>query len=153
MVLFSIIYKLLSNMNKPKSNLLPIIRLELLRFILLRTVGTCVLPLIAWLLADWYWLVLSTSLPLSIMLIGFFFVPESPRWLLSKEGKVPKATQILRKVAKTNGKPEPRDLVQRLTVRGTFQYWGLVHTCHEVTSNKAKQYLHLLSIFQLTLAL
>ena len=79
-----------------------------------RTFGTCILPLIAWLTGDWYALILSTSLPLSVMLIGYLFVPESPRWLLSKKEGIPKAAHVLRQVAKVNKRPEPKDLIPRL---------------------------------------
>ena len=68
----------------------------------------CVLPLIAWSIGDWFWVVLATSLPLLLGLIAFMFVPESPRWLLSKKDGVPKATKILQKVAKVNDRPEPK---------------------------------------------
>ena len=79
-----------------------------------RTFGTCILPLIAWLTGDWYALILSTSLPLSVMLIAYLFVPESPRWLLSKKEGIPKAALVLRQVAKVNKRPEPKDLIPRL---------------------------------------
>ena len=63
--------------------------------------GVCLLPLICWLLGDWFWVILVTSLPLVLCLVAYIFVPESPRWLLSV-GKVEDAEDICRKIAREN---------------------------------------------------
>ena len=40
-------------------------------------------------------------------------LPESPRWLLCNE-KYTEAEKLLKKIAKTNGKPEPQQLIDKL---------------------------------------
>lgn len=71
------------------------------------TLGTMSVPILAWLglkeESSWRYFVLFCSIPciLSTMLT-YFWVPESPRWLLTK-GKHDKALRILRQAAITNG--------------------------------------------------
>lgn len=55
---------------------------------------------------DWQYLVISTSSASMFILLSWWFVPESPRWLLSK-GRVKKAERILTDMAKYNNKPVP----------------------------------------------
>ena len=65
-------------------------------------------------------------------------MPESPRWLLSKKGRVDDAAAIISKIAHTNRKPLPNNLMERLSmingvilnepkygVISLFKHWGL----------------------------
>ncbi|XP_054708316.1 organic cation transporter protein-like isoform X2 [Uloborus diversus] len=64
-------------------------------------VGQMLLPLMAWLLQDWYTLQLAITAP-SLLFISFYWIlPESPRWLLSS-GKLQEALPILREAAIAN---------------------------------------------------
>lgn len=74
----------------------------------------CLLPLIAWLTADWFVLSLVTSPVMIITFIGWKFVPESPRWLLSRPNRVKEATKVFKEIAKVNKRPEPQNLESRL---------------------------------------
>ena len=51
-------------------------------------------------------------------MIAVFFggklVPESPRWLLSRVGRISESHKIFRNIAKTNERPKPVDLKVRL---------------------------------------
>ena len=73
----------------------------------------------AWFLRNWRDLQLALTVAPIVFLTLMFFVPESPRWLLSK-GKTVAAEKILRDIAKTNGQTLPDNfsqLVGRLSVR------------------------------------
>lgn len=71
------------------------------------------LSLIAYLIRDWVYLCLSTSLPFILYYFYWFFLPESPRWLLAK-GKYKEALQILETLAKTNNKQLPAHYKEQL---------------------------------------
>lgn len=55
---------------------------------------------------DWQYLVIATSTASMLILLSWWFVPESPRWLLSR-GRVKKAERIIIAMAKYNKKPIP----------------------------------------------
>jgi len=61
---------------------------------------------IAYLLPVWWHMQLVFSLPLLSLLIIYWYLPESPRWLLAN-GHTKKAEQILHEIANYNGKPLP----------------------------------------------
>ncbi|KAL6064920.1 hypothetical protein STEG23_012865 [Scotinomys teguina] len=67
------------------------------------TLGIILLPGIAYFIPSWQGVQLAISLPSFLFLLYYWVVPESPRWLITrKQGE--KALQILRHVAKCNGK-------------------------------------------------
>ena len=51
-----------------------------------------------------------------MVFLGWKFVPESPRWLLSRANRVNEAAAIFQNMARTNKQPVPKDLVPRLEV-------------------------------------
>lgn len=64
--------------------------------------GYCLLPLLAYLVPNWKYLQLALTLPLPIFVIIFWFIPECPRWLVTK-GKLDEANEILKTAAAMNG--------------------------------------------------
>jgi len=56
----------------------------------------------AWAAGSWLYLGLACSLSALLMLLYFLYVPESPRWLLTK-GRVGEAERILQRIAEKNG--------------------------------------------------
>ncbi|CAD5112005.1 DgyrCDS1256 [Dimorphilus gyrociliatus] len=80
-------------------------------------IGQMLLAPMAYYFRKWQTLLIvscSTSIP---FFLGWFFVPESPRWLLQKE-RYHEAHKILQKIARRNGRTCP-DLgtLKRITVR------------------------------------
>ncbi|XP_007899456.1 solute carrier family 22 member 5 [Callorhinchus milii] len=69
-------------------------------------IGYMLLPLFAFFLRGWRILLLVLSVPGAIFLSLWWFIPESPRWLLSK-GRAQEAEAIIRLIAKKNGVTSP----------------------------------------------
>ncbi|XP_037376587.1 solute carrier family 22 member 3 isoform X2 [Talpa occidentalis] len=67
------------------------------------TLGIIILPGIAYFIPNWQGIQLAITLPNFLFLLYFWAVPESPRWLITQK-KGDKALQILRRIAKCNGK-------------------------------------------------
>ncbi|XP_013105063.2 carcinine transporter [Stomoxys calcitrans] len=65
------------------------------------TSAACLLPWIAYYLANWQYLAIATSAPLILVIFTPWLVPESARWLVS-QGKIDKSIEILKKLAKSN---------------------------------------------------
>ena len=49
-----------------------------------------------------------------VVFLGWKLVPESPRWLLSRVGRITETEEIFKQIAKVNKKPAPKDLSRRL---------------------------------------
>ncbi|TRY71792.1 hypothetical protein TCAL_01051 [Tigriopus californicus] len=79
------------------------------------TAGSCLLPLVSWLLRDWMLIALVTTIPLGFLVLGWNFVPESPRWALTKN-KVEKAKFTLRAMATVNKTEVPSNMTEKLTL-------------------------------------
>ncbi|KAK4879042.1 hypothetical protein RN001_007188 [Aquatica leii] len=63
------------------------------------TFGLMGLAGVAYLVRDWVYLTLVTSLPFVLYIVYWFFLPESPRWLLAN-GKFEEALRLLETLAK-----------------------------------------------------
>nr|CAD7198155.1 unnamed protein product [Timema douglasi] len=66
------------------------------------TLASCILPWMAYFIADWRMLCVATSVPLALAIITPWIVPESARWLVS-QGKIEKALVIMKKFERING--------------------------------------------------
>nr|XP_053650583.1 carcinine transporter-like [Cherax quadricarinatus] len=73
----------------------------------------CLLPLIAWLTKDWFLLGVITTVPFFLLILCWWFLPESPRWLLSR-GHIEQCAALMTTIATRNGKQVPDRLKERL---------------------------------------
>ena len=84
-------------------------------FLKCRVLGFCTLPLIGWLAnGNWFIISLITGPPTIILFFGWKLLPESPRWLLGRQGRINEAKEVFLQMANVNKKPVPKDLVPRL---------------------------------------
>ncbi|XP_054474007.1 solute carrier family 22 member 2-like [Anoplopoma fimbria] len=65
------------------------------------SVGVLILPLLAYFITDWRWLQVVITVPYILFLSYYWFIPESPRWLIS-QNKSSKALEITEAMAKEN---------------------------------------------------
>ncbi|KAL3866340.1 hypothetical protein ACJMK2_043646 [Sinanodonta woodiana] len=99
-------------------------------------VGLMFMSLWGYFIRDWQYLVIATSTASTFILLSWWFVPESPRWLLSR-GRIKKAVKILTTMAKYNKKPIPdfsrlRQFAEKEKKlregRRKYSYWHLCRT-------------------------
>ncbi|XP_069753864.1 organic cation/carnitine transporter 2-like isoform X2 [Narcine bancroftii] len=76
-------------------------------------IGYMLLPLIAYFIRSWRMLLFTLSLPGLLYIPLWWFVPESPRWLLFK-GRIREAEAIIQHIAKKNGITPPAVLFMPL---------------------------------------
>ncbi|XP_046454856.1 organic cation transporter protein-like [Daphnia pulex] len=77
------------------------------------TAGTTVLPWIAWGISDWRMFSLATSIPMASVILAYWIVPESARWLLS-QGQTERAISILKTFARINKKQVDESVYKKL---------------------------------------
>ncbi|XP_005753306.1 solute carrier family 22 member 2 [Pundamilia nyererei] len=65
------------------------------------SIGILILPLLAYYITDWRWLQVIITIPYILFLSYYWFIPESPRWLLS-QNQNSKAVKITEDIAKEN---------------------------------------------------
>ncbi|KAK4294229.1 hypothetical protein Pmani_033131 [Petrolisthes manimaculis] len=70
------------------------------------TLGYMALPAVGYFIRDWQWLQVAITLPFFILLVNFWLLPESPRWLIQK-GRMVEAIRVLQWAAKSNRRPIP----------------------------------------------
>ncbi|XP_003215834.1 solute carrier family 22 member 2 [Anolis carolinensis] len=69
-------------------------------------IGLLILDALAYAIPHWRWLQLAVTLPTFLLLLYYWCLPESPRWLLSR-GQNAKAMEIVGDIAKKNKKTLP----------------------------------------------
>ncbi|XP_014484477.1 PREDICTED: organic cation transporter 1-like [Dinoponera quadriceps] len=73
------------------------------------------LALLGYLLRHWYTLSLATSVPFILLFSYYWIIPESPRWLLSKN-RIDEAEVIVQHMAKVNGRTVPTNFLRKMEV-------------------------------------
>ncbi|XP_029590282.1 solute carrier family 22 member 5 isoform X1 [Salmo trutta] len=69
-------------------------------------IGYTALPMFAWFIRSWRILLIALSVPGFLYIPLWWYIPESPRWLLS-QGRVKEAEDIIRAAARKNGITPP----------------------------------------------
>ncbi|KAK8407772.1 hypothetical protein O3P69_002367 [Scylla paramamosain] len=77
-------------------------------FVIPWSLGYMIVPGIAYLIRPWKWLLVALSLPSLPLLLNFWLLPESPRWLIL-QGKHKEALKVLKSAAMVNGKTLPSE--------------------------------------------
>ncbi|XP_077539872.1 organic cation transporter protein-like [Haemaphysalis longicornis] len=77
------------------------------------TVGLCLLPLVAYMTRTWVLLGLICACSAALNSLYWKLLPESPRWLLSRN-RFSEAVDVLTRIAKTNGVQPPKNLATDL---------------------------------------
>uniref|UniRef100_A0A8C8JIV9 Solute carrier family 22 member 3 n=1 Tax=Oncorhynchus tshawytscha TaxID=74940 RepID=A0A8C8JIV9_ONCTS len=90
------------------------------------SVGILILPLISYFITDWRWLQVVITAPYILFLSYYWFIPESPRWLLSQHN-AKKAVEITEAIAKENKKTLSKNIEVRnyATVDPSVNNWCL----------------------------
>ena len=94
--------------------------------------GEVLLGVEAYFIRDWRTLQIVAYLPMLLLLLIFWTVPESVRWLLAK-GEIKKAKQIVEKIAKTNGQPISDHIFPNLNNKNVsdltnFKIWDILRS-------------------------
>ncbi|KAM3928000.1 solute carrier family 22 member 13-like [Leptodactylus fuscus] len=76
-------------------------------------VGLMALAGVGYAIRNWRLLQIACSAPTALLVLYFWFLPESPRWLLTK-GKNEKAKILLQKAARMNKREISDDILQQL---------------------------------------
>ncbi|XP_058789832.1 organic cation transporter 1-like [Phymastichus coffea] len=71
------------------------------------------LALLSYLLRHWYSLSLAISVPFVLLFSYYWIIPESPRWLLSKN-RIDEAEVIVQTMARVNGKAVPPNFLRTM---------------------------------------
>lgn len=87
--------------------------------IIFSTLGVCIfyafgymlLPLFAYFIRDWRMLLLALTVPGVLCALLWWFIPESPRWLIS-QGRIKEAEVIIHRAAKINGIVAPSTIFE-----------------------------------------
>ncbi|KAM4633302.1 solute carrier family 22 member 2-like [Polymixia lowei] len=94
------------------------------------SVGVLILPLLAYFITDWRWLQVVFTAPYIVFLTYYWFIPESPRWLLSQNNSS-KAVEITEAMAKENKKKLSKNietLIDDNAESSTASFMDLIRT-------------------------
>lgn len=95
------------------------------------TIASIALPWIVLVCGDWKTISLVTSVPLGLVLLAPLFIPESPRWLLSK-GRVDEAIEKVKTIGRVNKKPVPSKMIERFKSTTTHKSDDETHNFLEI---------------------
>uniref|UniRef100_A0A673B2V2 Solute carrier family 22 member 13-like n=1 Tax=Sphaeramia orbicularis TaxID=375764 RepID=A0A673B2V2_9TELE len=80
---------------------------------LFASIGQCALAGVIYLIRDWRLAQIVTAVPLAVILIYIWFIPESARWLLNR-GRTEEAKQLIMKAAAINKRTVPDSLLDNV---------------------------------------
>ncbi|XP_071957018.1 organic cation transporter protein-like [Antedon mediterranea] len=114
---------------------------------LLYVIGNMLYALLGYFLRSWRHLQLVASIPVVLFLLTYPFVPESPRWLVSQR-RYKEATDILKKMAKTNGTDLPPEFsdpveLEKLVRINEYIFYKKVKKDNTITISKRHTFVDL----------
>lgn len=74
---------------------------------------------------EWRWMLGLGMIPAILLLLGMFFLPDSPRWILSK-GREEEARKILSKIRHTSQEIDDEVAEIKRTLKESFAHWPLL---------------------------
>ncbi|XP_055880555.1 solute carrier family 22 member 7-like isoform X1 [Biomphalaria glabrata] len=95
--------------------------------------GPALMALTAWRMPDWQWVHWIGGVITIPTALGYFFIPESMRWLAVK-GRVGEAEEVVQQIAKWNRKPPPV---------GSLEVFKTIAAMEETTRTQTYTYIHL----------
>merc|ERR1719481_1017361 len=96
-------------------------------------VALMILAGLSYIFNSWFQLAIVTSVPFTLLFSYWFFVPESPRWLLST-GRIDEAEVVVQKIAKWNKKDIPANFIHQMAAQASK-----VHSRRPSCANDAKR--------------
>ncbi|KAK3777153.1 hypothetical protein RRG08_044982 [Elysia crispata] len=93
---------------------------------------------VAALLENWAYLHIVCAVLSGLFVLGFFYVPESPRWLAT-QGRLEESYSVLEKIARANKKPMPpsaMDVIQRIADDERTKYQGKKYTYKDLFTTR-----------------
>ncbi|XP_047445029.1 solute carrier family 22 member 13 isoform X2 [Mugil cephalus] len=88
-------------------------------------VGQCILAGMIYYVRDWRMAQLMTAVPLAVVAVYIWFIPESARWLLDR-GRIEEAKKLITKVAAINKRTVPDSLLEKIVVKETEKKGGII---------------------------
>ncbi|XP_033740181.1 organic cation transporter protein-like [Pecten maximus] len=88
--------------------------------------GLVILGGVGYAFREWKWTEITCSAPAALFLLYWWFIPESPRWLIS-QGKIEEANKIIQKAAKVNKVTIPEKILNADSIEEpeTGRLWHL----------------------------
>ncbi|XP_031432738.1 solute carrier family 22 member 5-like [Clupea harengus] len=114
--------------------------------------GYMLLPLTAYLIRDWRMLQLALTVPGFLCIPLWWFIPESPRWLLS-QGRVAEAEAILRDAARRNGVTAPEVIFEPVQQANQAEKMESHNICDLVKTNSIRCITIVLCVVWITLTI
>lgn len=103
-------------------------------------VALMILSILSYFFNSWFHLALITSLPFTILFGYWWFVPESPRWLLST-GRIDEAEVVVQKIAKWNKKDIPANFVHQLANQSRVSSSDSHHSRVSLNKDEAEKFI------------
>ncbi|CAF4748701.1 unnamed protein product [Pieris macdunnoughi] len=114
------------------------------------TIGVTALPWICLACGHWKTISITTSVPMLLVILAPFVLPESPRWLLSK-GRVNDTIDKIKDIGKVNGKEVPQQIIDNFIKTNENKEIQEKYSCMIILKHKVlrKSFICMCSLFML----
>ncbi|KAK9874717.1 hypothetical protein WA026_005534 [Henosepilachna vigintioctopunctata] len=94
--------------------------------------GEVLLGVVSWAVRDWRWILYIIYGPCLLLFSFYWAIPESMRWYLSK-GELEKPKEILKKIARSNGKLIPETHFDKLKLTNEKEQINFIHIVKSIS--------------------